>query len=99
MMFWIVLGIGLLFRASQYMQTIHANSRTPIASDEFRRALDAVSPQFPGYMFLQSQPPWVNLLVLLGGGLLLAVMLGVYGGKLGRDRYKTVLARKQGRKP
>jgi serine/threonine protein kinase len=98
-MFWIVLGIGLLFQASQYMQTIRVNGQAPIASDEFRRALDAVSPQFPGYMFLSSQPPWVNLLVLLGGGLLLAVMLGVYGGKLGRDRYKTVLARKQSRKP
>jgi len=98
-MFWIVLGIGLLFRASQYMQMIHVNGQTPIASNEFRRALDAVSPQFPGYMFLPSQPLWVNLLVLLGGGLLLAVALGVYGGKLGRDRYKTVLALKQVRKP
>jgi hypothetical protein len=94
-MFWIVLGIGLLIRASQDLQTVYGNSRGPLNSGAFRQAFDAVSPQFPGYMILPHQPAWVNLLALLGGGLLLAAALGGYGGKLGRERYKTRLARQR----
>ncbi|HEY4383990.1 MAG TPA: serine/threonine-protein kinase [Ktedonobacteraceae bacterium] len=95
-MFWIVLWIGLLFRAAQYLQEMHTGNRNPLASGDFRRALDAVSPQYPPvYKFLPHQPDWVNFLVLLGGGLLIAMILGGYGGSLGRRRFKARLERRQ----
>jgi serine/threonine protein kinase len=96
LMFWIVLWVGILIRTAQYLQQMRAGASGSLAPGEFQYALHLVSPQFPGYMVLPTQPPWINLLILFGGGLLLATGLGGYGGKLGRDRYKEKVARKQG---
>jgi serine/threonine protein kinase len=82
--FWFVLGVGLLIRVSQYMQSSYG--RGSVFRDVLNNAWAAVRPRFPDYIFISSQPGWVNLLVLLVGGLIVAFALGGVGGLLGKMR-------------
>jgi hypothetical protein len=92
-MFWFVLGVGLLIRVSQYMQSSYG--RGSVFRDILNNAWAAVSPHFPDYIFISSQPAWVNLLVLLFGGLIVAFGLGAVGGILGKMRNQAKMARRQ----
>ncbi len=83
-MFWFVLGVGLLIRMSQYMQSSYG--RGSVFRDILNNAWETVRPRFPDYILISSQPGWVNLLVLLVGGLIVAFCLGGVGGILGRMR-------------
>ncbi len=82
-MFWFVLGVGLLIRVSQYMQSYGQGS---VFRDMLNTAWETVRPRFPAYTLISSQPGWVNLLLLLVGGLIVAFCLGGVGGILGKMR-------------
>ncbi|MBA2391717.1 MAG: protein kinase [Ktedonobacteraceae bacterium] len=83
-MFWFVLGVGLLIRVSQYMQTYSSNGGSSVFRDMLNNAWQTVMPHVPDYMFVTSQPGWVNVLILLIVGLITAFALGGVGGILGR---------------
>ncbi len=89
-MFWFVLGVGLLIRVSQYMQSSYGQGS--VFRDVLNNAWEAVRPRFPDYILFSSQPGWVNLLALLVGGLVVAFSLGGVGGLLGKMRNQAKMA-------
>jgi serine/threonine protein kinase len=94
-MFWFVLGVGLLIRVSQYMQAYSSNGGGSAFHDMLNNAWQAVMPYFPDYVFVPSQPGWVNILILLIGGLIVAFCLGAVGGLLGRMSHQAKVAAKR----
>ncbi len=93
-MFWFVLGVGLLVRVSQYMQAYSSNGGSSVFRNMLNNAWEAVMPRFPDYVLIASQPGWVNILILLIGGLIVAFVLGGVGGILGRMRNQARLAKR-----
>lgn len=87
-MFWFVLGVGLLIRTSQYMQMFYGG-RGSVFRDALNNAWEAVRPHFPDYILIATQPGWVNLLVLLLAGVVIAFSLGGIGGMLGKMRHQS----------
>ena len=94
-MFWFVLGVGLLIRVSQYMQSYSSNGGSSVFRDMLNNAWQAVMPHVPDYVFVPSQPGWVNILILLLGGLLVSFILGGVGGMLGKMRNQAKVAAKR----
>ncbi|MBV9259401.1 MAG: protein kinase [Ktedonobacteraceae bacterium] len=94
-MFWFVLGVGLLIRISQYMQAYSSYGGSAAFRNMLNAAWRAVMPHFPDYVLISSQPGWVNVLVLLIGGLILAFSLGGVGGILGRRHNQEKMAKRQ----
>lgn len=94
-MFWVVLGVGLLFRLSQQIQADTTNSQRfhfPLPRNELGRAWSMVLPDFlkqPAPHPQPGQSPLTNLLILAVGGLVVAIGLGWIGGMLGKARHKT----------
>ena len=98
-MFWIILYIGLFVLLAQRIEVDtqkHANSTPP---NEVTRAWHAIQPAFPNYLFAHTQSPLVDLLLLLGCGILLASTIGWFGGMLGTSQHQKKLAKKQSRLP
>lgn len=92
-MFWFVLGVGLLIRVSQYVQA--SGGRGAVFRDTLNNAWEALKPHFPDYILISSQPAWVNFLILLVGGLIVAFSLGAIGGLLGKMHNQGRQAKKQ----
>jgi serine/threonine protein kinase len=84
--FWLVFGIGFVIRWSQRLR-YYGPYR---AGHMFNRTFQDVQTALPS---LSSSSPASNLLILLGGGLLLAGLLGLFGGLLGRSWYRARIRR------
>jgi serine/threonine protein kinase len=84
--FWIVLGLGLLIRLAQKIQTDTTDAPPDV---KIGRAWNSVRPIFPHLSIVPRQPAWINVLILLGGGLVLASAFGWFGGILGTSVHKT----------
>ncbi len=98
-MFWVILYIGLFVLLAQRIEVDtqkHGNSAPP---NEVTHAWHAIQPAFPNYLFAHTQSPLVNLLLLLGCGILLASTIGWFGGMLGTSQHQKKLAKKQSRLP
>ena len=53
------------------------------------RAWNSIRPLFPHLSIVTKQPAWINMLILLGEGLVLASAFGWFGGILGTSLYQT----------
>jgi hypothetical protein len=101
-MFWIVLFIGLFILLAQRVEvdTTKAQKRgRTLPPNELKHAWSAIQPVYPNYSFAPAQSPLVNLLILLGGGMLLASTIGWLGGRIGTSKYQEKIAKKQQRVP
>ena len=101
-MFWVLLFIGLFILLAQRIDfdTTRAQKRgITLAPNELNRAWRAIQPIYPHQPFAPTQSPWINLLFLLGSGILLASALGWFGGMLGTSRRQKNIAKKSHRVP
>jgi hypothetical protein len=97
-MFWIILFIGLFILLAQRIEvdtTRAQKSGTPLPRNELNRAWNAIQPMYPHYSFASTQSSWLNLLFLLGGGMLLASAIGWFGGMLGTSQHQKKIAKMQ----
>ncbi len=97
-MFWVVLGIGLVVLLSQRIEVDTTRAQklgVALPRNEINRAWQAIQPAFPNHPLAPSQPPSVNFLVVLGGGLLIAFALGWLGGMLGTSRHRANATQKK----
>ncbi|GAC1400436.1 MAG: hypothetical protein NVS4B12_02440 [Ktedonobacteraceae bacterium] len=101
-MFWVILFIGLFILLAQRIEvdtTKAQESGTPLPHNELNRAWHATQPMYPHYSFASTQSSWLNLLFLLGGGILLASAIGWLGGMLGTSQHQKKSAKMQHRVP
>ncbi len=101
-MFWIVLFIGLFILLAQRVEIDTTKAQRlgkTLPPNELKHAWSAIQPAYPNYSFAPAQSPLVNLLFLLGGGMLLASTIGWLGGKFGTSKYQEKIAKKQHRVP
>ena len=98
-MFWVVLGVGLLIALVERMYADNAFAQQhgiTLPSNEIARAWRAVLPPLPTHVTAPTANPGTNILILLGIGLLLAIFLGCLGGYFGASLYRTrVVARRR----
>ncbi|GCF07689.1 serine/threonine protein kinase [Dictyobacter arantiisoli] len=79
--FWIVLGIGLLVSALQRFQILTRYNTGVNPGSLFSQAWNTIQPQWPAIpALLANQPPFVNYLVFMLIGLLIAWTAGGIGG-------------------
>lgn len=98
-MFWVVLGIGLLISLAQrmYADNVYAQQHgIALPRDEIARAWQAILPPLPTHVTAPTANPGTNILILLGIGLFLAIVLGWLGGYFGASWYRArVVARRR----
>jgi len=98
-MFWIVLGVGLLISLVQrvYADNSYAQQHgTSLPQNEIARAWRAILPPLPIHVTAPTANPGTNILILLGCGLLLAIILGCIGGYVGSSWYRArVISRRR----
>ena len=101
-MFWVILFIGLFVLLAQRIEVDTTRAQkigVALPPSELNRAWKAIQPMYPHYTSSTTQSPWVGLLFLLGGGLLLASTLGWLGGVWGTSQHKKNSAKKLNRVP
>ena len=97
-MFWVILFLGLVVLLAHQIEvasTAATNQGKQVSPDELRIAWSAVQPDYPVGSLALTHTPWLNLLLLLGGSVLLASIIGWVGGILGRSRHQKKIAKKQ----
>ena len=98
-MFWVVLGIGLLIALVErmYADNMFAQQHgITLPQNEIARAWRAILPPLPTHVTAPTANPATNIFILLGIGLLLAILLGCLGGYFGASLYRThVVARRR----
>ena len=97
-MFWVVLFIGLCILLAERIDVDTTRAQRlgkSLPSDELAHAWKAIQPMYPNHPLAPAQSPWVNLLFLLGGGILLASTIGWFGGMLGTSHHQKQIAKKQ----
>ena len=96
LIFWIVYGVGYAIRLSQRLQ-LESRAMPGVAGNViFNRAVHSVHTALPPSSPSSSSS---NLPILLGGGLLLAALLGWLGGLLGRSWYRARIMQSKQRVP
>lgn len=96
--FWAILGAGLATLVSQRIEADTAVAHrkgVDLPPNEVGRVWRAVLPAIPNHSIAPSQTPFVNILISLLGGLLLAFALGWTGGLWGASRHRSSMFRKK----
>ena len=86
-LFWVVLGVGIVIRASQYISMEYPQATGGPPPKAFGEAMKLMTPEIPDVRLLQAQTPFVNVLAWLALGLLVALVCGLSGGMLGKRRW------------
>jgi serine/threonine protein kinase len=95
--FWLSLGIGLLIKFGQALNTITTNYPDIYSKsdDAANAAWQHVQPLWRDLLIMPHKPFLTNLLVWVAGGIILAWMLGWVGGWLGTWRFQARIAPRQ----
>jgi len=95
--FWIVFGVCFIARVIHLLQTLSAEFPGRRPDVLFKRVWDTIRVQtaLPQTVPTSSQSSLGNVGILLGVGLVIAVVLGLVGGFLGSARYKAYREKKQ----
>jgi serine/threonine protein kinase len=97
-MFWVILFIGLFVLLAQRVEADTTNAQkyhVPLSRNELNSAWQSIQPIYPHAAASTSSQTSTNLLVLIIGGMLVASLIGWFGGRAGMKRHREQMAKKQ----